>query len=117
MAAALRNMYVRLGFTNAMAVYIMDTQDINSIDELRNLDDASVKNLCQALKKPGGTIPNPNAGAANAPAKIPNPGFNVSIRAEENLKLAVYYIRHQQWVSRPVAVASITLDAVQYAEF
>jgi hypothetical protein len=45
-ANALRLMYGRLGFTNDMANYIRDDQGINSIDELRNLDDTSVKALC-----------------------------------------------------------------------
>ena len=91
-----------------MAKYIIDTQGIDSVEELRNLDEAAVKGLCQALKKPGGTIPNPNAGAQGAPAEINNPGYNVSIKVEENLKLAVYYIRHQYRISRPVVVAAIT---------
>lgn len=110
---ALRQMYIRLGFTNAMAGYIITTQGIDTIEELRNLDEAAVKGLCQALKKPGGTIPNPNAGAPGAPAEINNPGFNVSIKAEENLKLAVYFIRHQFRVSRPVVVGVITSDSVR----
>jgi hypothetical protein len=112
-ANALRLMYGCLGFTNDMANYIRDDQGIDSIDELRNLDDTSVKALCQAMKKPGGTIPNPNAGAPGAPAVIPNPGFNVSIRAEEKLKLAVYYARHQFRISRPVTPASITSIGVR----
>jgi hypothetical protein len=65
------------------------------------------------MKKPGGTIPNPNAGAPGAPAVIPNQGFNVSIRAEENLKLVVYYARHQFRVSQPVTPASITSIGVR----
>jgi hypothetical protein len=65
------------------------------------------------MKKPGGTIPNPNAGALGAPAVIPNPGFSVSIRAEENLKLAVCYARHEFRVSRPVTPASITAIGVR----
>jgi hypothetical protein len=110
---ALRLMYVRMGFSNQMAAYITNEQGINSLEELENLDDKAVERLCQALKKPGGTIPNPNAGAQGAPALIPNPGFNVSIKAEENLKLAAYYIRHQKRINRPAMVAGITIDSVR----
>jgi hypothetical protein len=106
-------MYGRIGFSNNMANYIRDDQGIDSIDELQNLDNTSMKALCQAMKKPGGTIPNPNARAPRAPAVIPNPGFNVSRRAEENLKLTVYYARHQFRVSRPVTPASITSIGVR----
>jgi hypothetical protein len=69
--------------------------------------------LCQALKKPGGIVPNPNVGAPGAPAQIPNPGFNVAIKAEENLKLAAYLVRHQRMISRPATVAAITIEAVR----
>jgi hypothetical protein len=92
-AIALRKMYIRLGFTKEMAVYIMDTQGINNLDVLENLYDEGVQRLCQALKKPGGMIANPDAGAPGAPANILNPGFDVLAEAEENLKLAVYYGR------------------------
>ena len=105
---ALRQMYNRLGFDNPGPVHIVTDQGINTLDELENLDDAGVKSLCQALRKPGGTVPNPNAGAAGAPATVPNPGYNVSIKAEENLKLAAYYLRHQKRVSRDVTIALIT---------
>jgi hypothetical protein len=53
------------------------------------------------MKKPGGMIPNPNAGAPGALAEINNPGFNVSIKAEENLTLAVHYACHQLRVGCP----------------
>lgn len=93
-AACMGQMYIHLGFDNAMAVAIMDGQGIDDEEELENLDDKGVERLCKALKSPGGTIPNTNAGAAGAPANIPNPGFNVPVKAKENLKLTVYYFRH-----------------------
>jgi predicted ribosome quality control (RQC) complex YloA/Tae2 family protein len=110
---ALRLAYTRMGFSAAMAAYITQEQGINTLDELRNLEDKAVERLCQALKKPGGTIPNPNAGAQGALAQIPNPGYNVSIKAEENLKLAAYFVRHQQRISRPVSALMITIDSVR----
>jgi hypothetical protein len=56
-------MYERLGFSNEMALYIRDNQGIDSMAKLQNLDDASVKALCQAMKKLGRTTLNPNNGA------------------------------------------------------
>jgi hypothetical protein len=110
---ALWLMYTRMGFTNPVATYITTEQGINSLEELENLEDKAVKRLCQALKKPGWTVPNPNAGAPGAPAQIPNPGFNVSIKAEENLKLAAYLVRHKRRIRRPATVAAITIEAVR----
>jgi hypothetical protein len=102
-----------MGFTNPMATCITTEQGINSLEELEDVEDKAVERLCQALKKPGRTVPNPNAGAPGAPAQIPNPGFNVSIKAEENLKLAAYLVRHQRRISRPSTVAAITIEAVR----
>ena len=84
----MRNMYVRLGFDAAMAARITDNQGINNIVELEALEDKGVERLCQALKKLGGTVPNPNANTPGAPANIPNPRFDVPVKAKENLKLA-----------------------------
>jgi hypothetical protein len=44
---------------------------------------------------------------------VANPGNSVSIRAETNLKLAVFYLRHQARISRIVAPASVALAVVQ----
>ena len=112
-AALMRQLYVRLGFTNAMATAITDTQGIDDVEELGNLFDDDVERLCKALKSPGGTVPNPNAGARGAPANIPNPGFNVPVKGEQNLKLTAYYVRHRGRISRPVVIPEITSALVR----
>jgi hypothetical protein len=106
---ALRQAYVRLGFTNAAAQCITADQGIDSLEELRVLRDADISNLCKVVRRPGGTIPNPGG----APGMIPNPGIPVSLRAETNLKLASFWLRHQAKVSRTVAAADIMLAAVR----
>jgi hypothetical protein len=45
---------------------------------------------------------------------LDNPGHSVSIRSETNLKLAVFYLRHQARISRIVAPASVALTVVRY---
>jgi uncharacterized membrane protein (UPF0127 family) len=42
-----------------------------------------------------------------------NPGHSMSIRAETNIKLAVFYVRHQARISRIVAPASVALTVVR----
>jgi hypothetical protein len=44
---------------------------------------------------------------------VANHGHSVSIRAETNLKLAVFYLRHQAQISRIVAPASDALTVVR----
>ena len=107
-ANQLRDMYVRIGFSAAAAAAIINPQGIDDLEELENLSDKDVERLCKALKNPGGTIPNPNAGQRGAPATLPNPGINVPVKGEQNMKLAAYYVRHQKRINRPVVVPAIT---------
>ena len=105
--------FERLGFSADAAEAMVDQQGIDGVEELALLDDKGCEALCKAVKRPGGMIPNPNAGARNAPAVIPNPGVLISIRSEELLKLAAYWLRHMQNVSRIVGVADIQLVTVR----
>jgi hypothetical protein len=53
------------------------------------------------------------AAPGNAGPLIANPGHSMSIRAETNLKLAVFYLRHQAQISIIVAPASVALTVVR----
>ena len=109
---ALTTALVRLGFSQAAATYITHEQGMDSLSEFQELDDDTADKLCSTTRKPGGTIPDPQANNAN-PANIPNPGIPVSLRAQENLKLMCYQIRYAQRTSRTLPVADITLDNVR----
>ncbi len=79
---AMRAMFVRLGFSNQAAAAIADEQGIDSVPELAVLTDTDIEILCKVVRRPGGTVPNPNAGNAGQPPMLPNPGINVSLHAE-----------------------------------
>jgi hypothetical protein len=50
-------------------------QDL-SFEDLVDLVEDDITILCNSVRRPGRTIPNPNAGAApNISAMIPNPGI------------------------------------------
>jgi hypothetical protein len=53
------------------------------------------------------------AAQGNPGPLVANPGHSVSIRAEPNLKLAVFHLRHQAHNSRIVAPASVALTVVR----
>jgi hypothetical protein len=53
------------------------------------------------------------AAQGNSGPLVANPGHSVSIRADTNLHLAVFYLRHQAWISRIVAPASVALTVVR----
>lgn len=105
----MRSALERLGFSADAATAVCDQQDIDELDELKVLTDKEVENLCKVVRRPGGTIADP----ANPGQLIPNPGHQVSMRAENNLKLACYYVRHQERVSRTPQAIGITLQNVR----
>lgn len=118
MADEMKEAFVRLGMSDAAAAAIVDEQGINSILELQLLTDTEIENLCKVVRRPGGTMPNPAATGhdtrnANQPDIIPNPGIPVSLRAENNLKLAAYWCRFRVKTSRTTEPADIQLDEIR----
>jgi hypothetical protein len=105
-AVAMRAAFLRLGFSADAANALTDNQGIDSVETLKYLDDHDVENLCKVIRRPGGQI-------QQGGATIPNPGTQVSLQAELNLKLACYWAKHQVRVSRPAAAADITLDNIR----
>ena len=105
---ALREALQRIGFSEEASEYITDDQGLDEVEEFRILSDDEVENLCKNTRRPGGIIDNPNRGRNN-PASIPNPGIPVSLKAENNLKLMCYYIRHQDRISRTVRIKTSIL--------
>jgi hypothetical protein len=116
--AAIQSALTRLGFSNQAATFITDAQELNDLDEYALLTDDEVENLCKVIRKPGGTIVNPNAAVEGQPPTIPNPGIAVTLRAENNLKLACYFLHYKKRTSRMVTPADITLESVRmYHEY
>jgi hypothetical protein len=113
---AMRAMFERLGFTPGAAASLEgNDHGINTLEELVFLNDNDIDSLVKQLRRPGGGAgPMIVAGAeqGNPGPLAANPGHSVSIRAETNLKLAVFYLRHQARISRIVAPASIAITVV-----
>lgn len=65
MNAAIRAVFTCCGFSENAARSIVEDQGINSLLEIAFLKDAEVESLAKALRRPGGTIPDP-AGVAGA---------------------------------------------------
>ena len=60
----------------------------------------------------GGLFPKPNVGVAGQPNTIPNPGLEVSLHAENNLKLTCFYLCYKKRTSRIVTAAEIDLPVI-----
>lgn len=113
-AVAMRAAFGRLGFTAAASLLITDDQDINELSELAIFTDPEIESLCKVLRSPGGTVANDVAAIDNGgPLVVRDPGLKVSVRAENNLKEACYYLRHRIRVARPVTPVDITLANVR----
>ena len=118
---ALRAALVHMGTTAEVANEITATQGIDTIEELRILTDDEVETLCYTIRRPGGLMPNPACNAAGGaatvlaagiPAQITNTGRMISARAENNIKLAAYFLRFKEHTSQAPDAASITLANV-----
>jgi hypothetical protein len=87
------------------------------LEEVVFLKNKDIDSLVKQLRRPVGMISGPTivGGAAqgNYGHLVANPGYYVSIKAETNLKLAVFYLHHQAWISRILAPASISLTGVR----
>ena len=103
----------RLGWSSTGQSMTVEEQQIDSVEELSLLTDDCVENLCKVIRRPWRTMKNPNAGQDGQAARIPSTGTQISQRAEGNMQLTCYYLRHQIKISRKVDAAGITLEAVR----
>ena len=101
---ALRSAYVRIGFSTEADLVITDAQVIDCMEELKILTDGEIKNLCKVTRRPGGINPITN---------VSNLRIQVSLRAENNLKLANFFLIHKVRTGRVVVSTDITMDDVR----
>lgn len=92
------DMLVNLGFNAQAAAAIVNDQGYDTLDELELLTDEEVISLCKNVRKPTG---NTRAGRA------------ITLKAENNLKLACYMLRHYKRTSRTPDPADVTVDAIR----
>ena len=84
-------------------------QGFVGLEELKELGDDEVENLCKIVRRPGGTKTSGSTRGATA-----DPGTNVPMLAESNLKLACYFIMHKlDRVSREITREDVTLENVK----
>ena len=89
-----------IGLSNQAALSIMDDHGLDSLDALQEFTQEEMKTLVQATRRPGGTVPNPQAGVAGQPDLIPNLGFRIPATCENRLYVAVFIAKHLARTSR-----------------
>ena len=85
MTSKLQDIYIRLGFSPEPVKLLVREQGLDSPDKLRIPTDKNVDDICNVVRKPGGK----NADGT------PNRGQQVSMIAQENLKLAIFLFHHR----------------------
>ena len=64
----------RLVFSAKSAGFITDDQGLDTLDEVKVLTNDEIESLCKVVWRPGGTVPNLNAGDTGQPAMLLNSG-------------------------------------------
>ena len=75
-----------LSFDEEARVETTVNQEIDSIEELQHVHDAKVATNCKVVQRPWG---------AYGESSSADPNVSISTRAEENPKLVVYFVKHQ----------------------
>ena len=101
---ALQSAYGLIGFSAEATLVVTNTHGIDSMEEIKILTDKEIDNLCKVMRRPGGINPITN---------VSNLGFQVSLRAENNLKLASFFIKYETRTGRVAVTNDIILDRVR----
>ena len=103
----MRQMFIHLGFSQAVATSIVNNHGIVTLTDLLCFEASDIDALCKNIQCPSGTI----AGRNNH--QVPNPGMPVSTMAQSNLKLATFWIMHRlERVQRSTAPSDVTRAAI-----
>ena len=100
-------MFIHLGFSQAVAASIVNDHGIATLTDLLRFEPSDIDALCKNIQRPGGTIPGHNN------QQVPNPGMPISTMTQSNLKLATFWIMHRlERVQRPTAPSDVTRAAI-----
>ena len=83
-------------------------QGLDDFDELDGFSEDDMKTLCNTIRRPGGSIPNPRARTTGQHPIIRDPGNVISMVAEKRLILTAYAAMHQTRTSRPINAETMT---------
>ena len=103
----MRQMFIHLGFSQAVATSIVNDHGIVTLTDLLHFEASDIDALCKNIQRPSGMIPGRNNH------QVPNPGMPISTMAQSNLKLATFWIMHRlERVQRSMAPSDVTRAAI-----
>ena len=89
----------------------LQTEGISAVDDLEDFDKDSLQQVADNLRRPGGRIPDPAAGAA-AGATIPTPTFVFGAKSQKRLLVACELVRYYSTAGRALTAANIAWSTV-----
>jgi hypothetical protein len=89
-------------------------QGLGTIADFSSLSESDIEDVCKIVRRPGGTIPNPNAGRGGrgVPDVLPNPGVQIGHLHEKKLKMLRYFVFHLQRVQRNFDPITASMDVL-----
>jgi hypothetical protein len=125
---AMRAMFTALGVPPDGSDYLVDEGGMKNLEEVEFLKNKDVDQLIKSVTSPGGMTALTNAavpeiGVAGAPNYVaaraelidwvPNRGIPVPQRAVMNIKLLVFWLKHQRRISRVPVISDVTVALVR----
>ena len=98
-----------IGFPDDVSANKVIEQGINSFSALHEFDDNDIKVMCNALRKGGGLINDPNHAGAGPILRIANPGMVVTAIQEKRLTMSIFGARIYNMIGRPIDASSLSL--------
>ena len=94
----------------------IQSEGLNVITDFAEFDKEDIETLCASVRKPGGSIANPNAGIAGQPAVIPNPGHAIPAICEKRLILAAFTAKIYRSIGRVINQNSMNRERLKQFE-
>ena len=89
------------------------TEGINDLESFALFTKDDIKVLCSSVRKPGGTIPDPNAAqGARRVQQVPNPGVRIPAISEVRMIDAAYTAKIYQMIGRPINAATMAANII-----
>ena len=86
---------------------VIQDEGLNLITDFTKFNKEDIETLCSSIRKPGGTIPNPNTAAPGAPAMILNPGFSIPAICKKRFVSAAHTARIYEMIGRTIDPANM----------
>ena len=93
----MKEMSLRLGFSQAMVLKLVDDQEIGSPWTLASLSDEDIAAICIMIHRPGGLVS----------GKTPDRGNKISVLATKNVKLTVFMLKTMEHCSKDYKIRNI----------